>query len=184
MRRWIAALMLMCLLLTGCSSEKNALQPALDFRSQLLEHHGCAYQAEVSADYGDHVYEFSLDCAFDGENGRITVTAPESIRGISAAVSGADCKMTFDGVVLDFGVCGNAAPLSVPCLLGTAWQSDYIASCGADGEYQRVTMIKGYGEEELTIDTWLSDGVPAFADVSADGVSVLRVRISDFTLRD
>ena len=185
MRRWIAILMIAGLLfLCGCAREGETLQPALKFRKSLLEAGACSYVADVTADYGDYVYEFTLDCEFDGDKGSIKVLAPECVAGVTADFSGTDCTAAFDGAVLDFGTLadGRVAPLSVPWLLGTAWERDYISLCSRENECDRITILKGYQEEELTVDTWLQDGVPAFAEILYQGRSVLRLKIRNFAL--
>lgn len=185
MRRCTALLMiLVCLLFAGCQKKDKSMQEALDFRTKLLASEGCKFTAQVQADYGERVFSFTLACGFDGEDGEITVLAPQTVAGIRAEIDGEDATLEFDGARLEYGKLanGHAAPLTVPWLLGSTWQEDYIALAGKDSGQTRVTYKKGYNEEELTVDTWFSEGVPTYGEVSYGGRRVLSITIQDFAL--
>ena len=186
MRRIFCFCLLLCLCLVGCGdgSADRSMQQAVDFRTALMSAGGCVFQAEVSADFGEKLYEFTLQCDYTPDDtATLTVTAPEMIAGIEATVSADGAKVTFDGTELDFGrlANGRVAPMALPWLLGRAWSSEYISSAGKDGETTVVTCLMGYGDEEITVDTWLDKkSVPIRCDVSCDGMRCLAVTISDF----
>lgn len=185
MRQKVAALMiLLCVLLSGCREQKNHMQQALDFRTKLLSSKGCEFQCLVEADYGEKAYAFSLDCSFDGKDGKLVVIAPEEIAGIAATVNGEDASLSFDGYSLQFGKLagGHIAPLTIPWLLGSAWAEDYVAQVGREEDSLRVTFLKGYREEELSIDTWLQNDIPTYAEVSYNGQRMLTISIREFKL--
>lgn len=186
-RMWMFAIAL-CLVLTGCGRDKphRQMQDALEFRTEIMAAQTCTFLADVSADYGDRVYTFSLECTYTpGGDGFLTVAAPESIAGISAHVSDDGAKVEFDGAILEFGQTANdrGAPLALPWILGSAWTEGYIESAGRDGDAVLVTCLLGYGEEQLTVETWLaSEGIPLHCDVICDGRRFLAVTIRDFSL--
>lgn len=183
-RRSMILLMLPVMLLCGCRKGNDTMQTALDFRRELLASGGCVFSADVEADYGDRVYDFTLDCTYDGTEGHLSVTAPQSIAGISAVVRDGASQLEFDGVCLDFGPLANGlvSPLSVPWLLGSAWSGDYIAWAGEDGDLSRVTILKDYDERELSIVTWFQKNIPVRAEISSGGQRVLTVTIEAFSL--
>ena len=41
----------------------------------------------------------------------------------------------------------------------------------------------GYGEDEIRVDTWFSDGAPVRADLSCDGHMTVQIDVTDFNLR-
>lgn len=182
MKRRLAAFTAALLLLCGCGSGNDAMQQALDFRTNLLSASGCTFSCDVTADVGGAVYEFSMDCAYSDGQGSFTVTAPESIAGIGATVDDDGATLHFDDVALTLGEMaeGRLAPLGVPWLLGSAWQSDYISAAGTENGLCRVTILKGYDDDEITVDTYLAEGVPVCAEASVGGKRVLTVEISDF----
>lgn len=152
-----------------------------------MEAGGCSFEARVTADLGGRVYGFTLDCAYtnDGE-AVLTVLEPETIAGIAATVSADGAEVRFDGAALDFGEMANGhlAPMAVPWLLGSCWLSGYISACGADGELERVTVLHGYHEAELVVDTWLDgSNLPVRSEISWDGRRCLTAELSNFQLR-
>ena len=186
MKKLIALCIGVCLcLLGGCSaSEELPTQNAIDFRTALMGAKGCRFTAEVTADYGDKVYVFSLQSeTMDGETS-LQVLSPENIAGIQATISADGAELEFDSVALTFGKLANGyvSPVSVPWLLEQCWQSAYIAYAGADEEYDRVTYLRGYNEEELSVDTWFLNQTPVYAEVVWNDVRCLQVTIKDFQL--
>lgn len=183
MKRWFS--LVMCLLmLTGCSKESADREKALSFRTALMEAGGCQFSAQIRADYGDRVYDFGVDCRFLLEDGAVlTVTSPEEIAGITAEVSQDGAQVSFDGVQLDFGQManGHVAPMALPWLLGSGWANAYLESAVEDGEYLRVTCLMGYGEEEITLLTWLDQNrIPVQCEVIYDGTRCLTAAINEF----
>jgi hypothetical protein len=98
-----AAMFLFSLFLSGCLSGNSVLDEAVAFRQTLLNSNGCQFAAELTADYGDFVYTFSVECEA-GQNGDMTfcVTSPETIAGITGKLSGTGGKLTFDDHLLQF----------------------------------------------------------------------------------
>lgn len=78
---------------------------------------GCSFRAELTADYGDYVVPFALDCETE-VNGQthFTVAAPETLAGITAAVDETGGTVTYDGLMMDFGLLANGrlAPAAGP----------------------------------------------------------------------
>ncbi len=176
----------LCLLLTACAGADNTMQPALDLRTGLLESGGCAFSAEITADFGETVCIFSADCTYSADGStRVELTAPETLAGIAATVSDDGASVEFDGMLLDFGQLagGHAAPVAAPSILALCWAGEYISSAGQEGDNLLVTYLKGYDNEELTVLTRLSGetGLPVSGEVIYDGQTVLNVTILDFS---
>ena len=173
---------LSCMLLTGCAGKRDPTQDALDFRTKLMEAGGCSFEAAVTAHYPDKAYTFSLDCAYDDGRTTLTVTAPESISGITAYVENGTAQLEFDGTILEFGELANGyvSPVAAPWLLAQCWIGEYIAYAGPDGDQQRITYLRGYDDEELSVDTWLSEDIPVYAEITYDGTRCLAITISDY----
>lgn len=171
------------ILLSGCAKAEKPTQKALDFRTELMRSEGCSFVADITADYGDKIYEFSVQVQYDMEKTKLTVLSPEEISGIAATVSENGSKLSFDGTELDFGKLANGyvSPISAPWLLGQCWTAEYISGAGADGQYERITYLKGYNDRELTVNTWLNaEGIPIRAEVLHEGQRCLNIEIRDF----
>ena len=86
MRRAVALLILV-FLLVGCSGNSE-FDKAMTLRDQLLKSSGCTFDTVITADYGDSLYTFAMQCKVD-ELGVLSfaVTEPETISGITVGIS-------------------------------------------------------------------------------------------------
>ena len=180
-------LTLILIFLTGCSA-KTPAQPPLTFRTALLEAGSCSFTAAVTADYGETTADFTLDCSFAPDTGAsLTVTAPESIAGITAHVKDSAADVGFDDTQLGLGSLANGrlAPLAAPYVLGQSWAGGYIDSTGTEDGFLRTTYRLGYDKQELVVDTWFTEEpfTPQYAEISADGRLVLSIRLSNFAMQ-
>lgn len=188
MRRCLIAILVFTMLsFTACreGGRDNALQPAMNFRAELLNSGGAAFSAEVTADYGEEVYNFTLECQYatDGAT-KITVSAPDTLSGITAEIENETGKLTFGDTELSFGTLadGTVTPLSAPAVLGRCWQGAYIASGGKEKENYRVSYCDGFGDDQLLADTWFSQkGIPIYAELCYNETCVLMLQITDFS---
>ena len=79
--------MMTLVLLTACggtAAGDPAEELALAVRGEYLAMERCAAEVEITADYGQRVYEFLLSAAVDGEETVLTLREPELAAGITA----------------------------------------------------------------------------------------------------
>ena len=177
-------MLLPLLLLAGCGTKRSNTQDALDFRTRLLEAGGCTFDAALTAQYGETAAQFSMHCTVSLEQGAdMTLTAPETLRGITAHVDRSGAKLVFDGAEIGFSTLagGRLAPMAAPWVLADCWANGYIAWSGMEGDLLRVTYRTGYGTDELQADVWFDGGVPARAELSYEGALLLSAAITNFT---
>ena len=60
MKKFAAAVAVL-VFLTGCSGGSKEMQRGLDLRSELLKASECRFSCEITADYSDKVYTFSME---------------------------------------------------------------------------------------------------------------------------
>lgn len=181
----MGAVILIFFLLTGCSETENRINRVMALRRRLLEE-SCCFTAQVTADYGDKLYTFTLDCTGD-EKGNLTfeVVEPETIAGISGSITGEGGFLTFDQVALQFDLLadGQVTPVSAPWLVTKTLRSGYLTSAGEDGEMLRVTIDDSYEEDALQLDIWLDgDDLPVQADILYRGSRILSVTMENFRI--
>lgn len=172
------------LLLCGCTQKNTALEQGLEFRSKLLTASGCSFTASVTADYGDTLHTFSLQCVGD-ENGEITflLSEPDTLAGITGTISDSGGELTFDNTALCFPLLADdqLTPASAPWIVLKTLRSGYLTSACQEDLMLRLTMDDSYEEDALHLDIWLNEArLPIRADILYDEKRILSVDVEDF----
>ena len=182
MRRFLP-MILLTFLLVGCSRSGN-IEPAISLRDKLLQANGCCFRAIITADYGEHIYSFKMDCQSD-EKGNIhfSVLEPETISGITGEIDGEGGKLTFFEKILAFPLLADEqlTPVSVPWLLVRTLRGGYIGAGGRDGDLYKVQMDDSYEDDPLRVDVWFNDmGDPVHCDFLWNNRRILTAKIEEF----
>ena len=178
---------LICVLLTGCGGGGDPLKPAMELRSRLLAAEEYTFDTQITADYGDELYTFDLSCYVDNAgNVDFTVSAPETIAGITGTVSPQGGKLTFDDIALAFELLadGRFSPVSAPWVLVHTLRSGYILSCAELENGTMVSIDDSYENNALNLSVWLdSDNLPTGAEVFWQGRRILSMTVKNFNLQ-
>lgn len=171
-------------LFSGCRNSGNAMEEALRLRQNMLDSDGCSFDATVTADYGEEIYEFTLSCQVD-ENGDLffCVTKPESISGIAGKITGSGGQLTFDQEVLAFDLMadGQVTPVSAPWLLIRTFRGGYISSCAKLEDGLQLSIDDSYEEDALHLEIYLSETDQLTgAEIFWKGRRFLTVQVENF----
>lgn len=181
----VFAVLLAILLLSGCKNSNSEIGRAMTLRDRLLSSNGCTFDAVITADYGDQVYTFSMNCQTDRDGDLIfSVTDPESISGITGTVSQKGGHLTFDGRALAFEMLadGQVTPVSAPWLLIRTLRSGYLSACGKDEDNLRIAIDDSYDDNALHLDIWVnSQDVPIRGEILWQGQRVLSLEVRNFS---
>ena len=179
------ALLAMVLCLCGCSAESE-LDKAMEFRHNLLAAQGCSFTAHITADYGDELYEFTMDCTGDSQgNLKFSVTEPETISGITGTASEAGGALTFDDVALHFNLMAEntLSPVSAPWIFLKTLRSGYITSACFEENLLHLSVDDSFEDDALRLDIWLEEGdTPVRAEILYDGMRILTLTIGNFQI--
>ena len=182
----IWALLLTLVLLTGCTGHRQELDRVMTLRAKLLGCTSCTFDAEITADYGDAVHTFAMECQGDNQgNLGFRVTQPETIAGITGQFSGGEGKLTFDEAALAFPLLADdqITPVSGSWIFLKTLLGGYLTSCGEDGEYLRVTINDSYEEDALQLDIWLNESdTPVLAEIFYDNRRIVTLKITNFVI--
>ena len=92
MKKQLLFLPMMLLLLTGCGGgqegKTGAEALAVEIRGEYMAMTGYSLQAQVNADYGQRVYDFTLSVTNDGEETAVVIREPEMLSGVTARIHG------------------------------------------------------------------------------------------------
>ena len=191
MRKLLFCVPMMILLLAGCGKAggNEAEELALTIRGEYLASGGCAALASVTADYGQRVYEYEMSVSAAGEEAVITISAPETVAGLTARLAGGDGVLEFDGLSVETGPMDDSGltPVSaVPALLEAA-RSGYITACALEeeGALLRVDCGDPSGTPGTGTETalWFDTATHALVrgEISVDGFRVISCEFSEFT---
>ena len=173
--------------LSGCASENQALNQAMELRKAVLEANSCSFLAVTTADYGEEIYTFQMECVADSTNSlRFTVTDPESISGITGEISKESTALTFDDTVLAFPPLadGEIMPVSGPWLFINSLCSGYLTGCSSEEEGICIYNYDRYQENALHLQIYTNaDFVPERAEIIYGDRRVLSMDIRNFVLQ-
>lgn len=191
MRKCLVCVLMTTLLLAGCGQGggNEAEELALTIRGEHLAMNGCAARVAVTADYGQRVYRYEMAVSVTGQETLLTLSAPETVAGLTARMTGEENLLEFDGVSVETGPLDDSGltPVSaVPALLEAA-KTGYITACALeeDGTVLRVDCGDPAGSPGTGAETALWFDVSTHAltrgEISSDGFRVILCEFSDFT---
>ena len=187
------SLLLLCLL-RGCTGADSNNDLTLELRSDFLSREGCSGVMELTADYGQRVYAYTVE--FDGtvkDGMTLVITAPEEVAGITANIREGQTYLEYDGVRLETGPVNEEglSPLDALPTFLSAMESGYIAETGSEmmGETEVLRICcrdpetdPGQGLETVL---WFDKAQKTLlrGEVRSDGFTVIQCEFSAFILK-
>lgn len=183
MRRLFAWIFVVCML-SGCSGRESQMDRAIKIREK-IQSSDCSFLFEMTADYGDSIAEFSLECQADS-NGDIlfTVAAPESIKGISGTITDVGGFLTFDDQVLAISPVmeDSLSPVFAPWLFLRALRSGYVNSCSNYEDGIRLHIDDSFSDSVYQLHIWIQqDDIPVAVDFLLDGCRIMSAQIKNLS---
>lgn len=182
----ILGICLIFLILCGCGGKEDALTQAMQLRSELLEASGCSFNAKITADYGDLIYHFTLNCKMQA-NGELafTVAEPETISGITGTISQTGGKILFEDKALFFEELSPSgiSPVAAPWVMLQALKGGYIRGAMNTDYGVYVQLDDSYSEKALKLNLKLDqNNAPVFAELFYDGRRIMTIEIESFAI--
>ena len=112
MKRTVLFALMIPLLLTGCGARRNA-ERWKSFAEAVEAAEHIAFHAEITALWEDAAASFAADVERTKDETVITLTAPETVSGITVRAKDGAASVEFDGVILSLDA-GRSERLS-PC---------------------------------------------------------------------
>jgi hypothetical protein len=163
------------------------MAPFVQLRKDLLASKTCSFQAVITADYPNSIYNFQMDCAFD-QNGTLsfTVTDPETIAGITGQFSDDSAALTFDDKLLAFPVLadGQLTPVSTPWIFVNALRSGYMSACGKEENGFCLYINDSYSDNPIELEIYTDNNhIPVRTEIIWENRRILSADIRNFTLQ-
>ena len=181
-------LLLLCLL-TGCGEHATNTR-----ESRALEQYAALTSfiggAQVTANYGDKVYQYEVDLSGDLAGGCLEVTAPENIAGITFIWSDGGGTAQFEDVSLETGSLSpdglspvDAMPLFLTAITTGRLNDSCVEKLGEE-ETLRLTLANpAYPEGKSEVALWLSaeDFSLRRGEIAWEGETVITYTFSAFS---
>lgn len=179
----LGVLLFLMIILTGCADASKEIERGMALRARLLQAQSVSFDADITADYGDKLHSFSVQCQTDPKGDlSFTVTAPETIAGITGTIREEGGKLTFDDTALHFDLLTDEqlSPVSAPWIFMKTLRSGYLRAAGMEGEALRLTIDDSFDDDALTLDIWLNrEDLPERAEVLYDGRRILSLAVKN-----
>ncbi len=186
-------MILLLALLCACGGGNADNELVLSLREDVQNIDAWSGEMELTADYGQRVYDYSVSFTGDREEGTtLTITAPEEAEGITAVAKEGQTWLDYDGVRLETGPLDpqGLSPMdALPALL-TELETGTVAEVGTetDGDLSllRLTLrdpevTPGTGRETVF---WFDKAQKTLlrAELRNDGATVVSCVFSSFTM--
>ena len=159
----------------------------MKLRAGMLGCLDCSFDVVITADYGDEIFEFAMNCETDCQGSiDFTVTQPESISGITGSISSGEGKLLFDDVALQFPLLadGQVTPVSGPWILMKTLLGGYLTAAVQEDDLLHLTINDSYEEDALQMEIWLNgDDVPVCGEIFYDGRRIVTMMVENFSIR-
>lgn len=181
----ILSLLLFVFILAGCRTTEDNMDRAIAFRQELLNKAGCRFDCELTADYGEILYKFSIQCESDNMgNISFVISAPDSISGITGGISNEGGRISFDECVLGFPILSEnlPTPLCAPWIFMKGLRSGYIRTCDYEKGRMVLTIADTYEEDAILMEMQFDEQeIPISCEYIWKGRRIMSMTITSFT---
>ena len=185
----LALMIALSLLLCSCTKGgMNADRMAEKIRSEFLHAGSITMTVDVTADYGDNVYDYRLRFEGGTKDGALTVLSPDTIAGLTARFEDGGLTLVYDGASLDTGRLDSSglSPIdSLPAMLGQ-WCDGYIAQSTFETMDGVSCAAVTYDvSDSVELRTWFDSEtyLPVRAEFSTGGTVVIFCSFDDVILQ-
>ncbi len=161
MRRFFALVLAMALALacSACGGGDDRARTEVFF-TQAQEAASISLEAELTALSGEKILEYTLSCGYTDHEAQVCVLSPESLAGITAAVSGQELELSYQDAALETQLLteDGIAPVSVLPLMLLAMETGHLDRLGkGDWEGEDCITAELLVEDSLTVALWLEE---------------------------
>lgn len=191
LRKGVLMILPFLLLLSGCGvGEGNPDQAAIGLQETYRQLTAFQAQAQVTADYGDRAYQYTVLCQGNAQTGGLTVTEPESIAGAGTRWENGQTCLDYEELTLETGQLspdGLSPADALPVLLDTCANGALLESGWVDwGEAERCLylLLQNPNAQKSTAALWADPETGAIyqAEMLWEEQRVIQFVFSEFVL--
>lgn len=174
------------LTLCACAASETGMERFESMRQSVVDRE-LSFSADITADQGRTVENFSVDCLRADREYLITITSPELIRGISARTDNGGTGIEFDGVILDIGNLNSdgLTPVSAVPTIITAMEKGHLENFwkeSSDSGEVYAALLNVSGDVDVILYMDAETMSPIGAEIRNDLITVLRCSFSGWNL--
>lgn len=179
----------LCLTLCSCSGEKAAPKDMVqEFKNEFFTAQEITIHMDITADYGERVYDYRLKYTGDISAGEIEVISPEEIAGLKVSLSPDGTALIYDGAELNTGAItpDGLSPVETVPLMLSAWRDGYAAESFNETIFDTETVSALVNiSDDVSLKTWFdkATGLPLFAEISSAGYTVISCKFGDIVIQ-
>lgn len=180
MKRTAVFALMIPLLLSGCARREEA---GFDAFRETLDGREVAFTAEVTSLDPQNALTYTADALCrDGET-VVSVTAPESIAGITLRRDGED-SITYDGAVLV--LTGEESAVSPAYAVPLLWEALSRGRCLWYGHSREASFVALAGQDGVTVTVWFDreHTCPRSAEIAENGRNVLALALHRWQIKE
>lgn len=174
----LALMTALSMTLCGCAQGQSIEEKAIEIQKEYSAWESLDITAEVTADYGNRVYEFKLKYTGNDSEGTVEVLKPEELGGLTARISPDSSSLIYDGAELYLGelTADGLSPMDcIPMMIGQ-WSDGYIQDVVRETIDGTDTLAVTFtASEDVSITTWFEEdtNLPVKAEIYYDNSMVL-----------
>lgn len=178
----VSALMMTLLLLPGCGEREARLEKGFaDLRQAVTVAQSICFQAELTADYGETVSDYTLSASYDGQETTVEVLEPALIAGVKASAKRGETTVSYEGVQLGAGPLDaeGLTPMSAIPVMLDAMANSYVELLWWEGDTIAARLYVG---ENSVVTLWLDKETyaPVAGEIASEGRTVITMQITDW----
>lgn len=184
---------------SGCTLKEESAQSqwtekALEARTKYLSFREGSAQCQVTADYGETVYQFGFVTSFsmteEGLETTLSLTEPEELRGIMVTQRGRDSRLEWESVLLETGdlTQRGLTPVTAFPTLIKAIQNAEIYGLSQEEKFTSQGTISVLElltkEEDMETTLWLHSETLELlgGEIFVNGARVITCQVTQFVL--
>lgn len=188
--RITAAVLCMAVLCTGCQVTANKPETRVkELRKLYQTMESLHATADITADYGERIYQYSVAIEGDVSSGSMTVQSPENIAGTVLQWSDGTTSLSYDSVTLETGDLTDSglSPADAMPVVLAACRGGLLLECGEellDGETVLFAKLENPNQQQSAVSCWFSaeDETLKRAELEDNGRRVITLDFSSFEL--
>lgn len=182
----LPALMIMALLLCGCSKTATLEERFENERISWSEAESISFTAEIVTELNDSSFECTLQCIKNSSGISLEILSPENISGIKAKLNEDETRIEYEGIILalENSSIGEHSPVSAAAMIMKGlFQSPLTQIWTEKAQERELIVAELYLTDRDYARLWFSGENFSLinAELVSDHRAVVKCKISSFT---